>query len=792
MADKKKVTTAVVAGVTALALVLGGTFAWTSISQQAKNEAAGIVNVGGRLHDDFNGTNKDVYVENFTDPLNGGQPIYARIRLDEYMEVGQDAGGYGTDVDSDGTVEAVPVIDGTSIDDMTTWKTFVPSSITDTAITCSDCAEANGLCTIHEHWKWTVGGSTIFMPTFNKDKDSLTADINGTYEGTVEGDKVYYDDYVVYEEGGLEIDVTTDGENALTDAEGTVGTVTGYAVYDDDTNTEDDGGTRSETETHTAKATGTATVMTMQEWLDAGSQPGNFWVYDADGWAYWANPIMPGESTGLLLDSIEMFKNPGEKCYYSINVVAQFATVGDWEYFNGDDENPEFDGSENALSLLEKASANVTVVTVTNESGVTTVDPGDTVYFSAETNKETDEEPATFTWAVYDADMNLSETSSVSDNGTLTVGAEETSATLTVVATDDASGAVGMNSIAVATQMEIEGTIEKSGVTPYSTYSIHVTEIEFDATTNLVAYNADGEQVTVVAWSVSPTYDDENLKGVSITNDGALTVEETETTVYITVRATLASGEYIENALRIDSPYLEIEARYSVGSDANALIPGGTVTLSATDFIWYNVYDESGEQVVYDDLEYSSKDVTWSLGTDYYFDIFRPDSSAYTLTDNGDGTATLTHDCASEDECTCAYSFLVVCTHNDNKNISGHYAVRFYDHLPTADNPVDTLTCYIGEPDETTQMLKDGDEVTVTPYYSDENWHEVSLHVAEVSMNDITCEFEDAGNTYYDIGVLYIDATEKMDSFKMKIKYMDYSNLSQEVSITVTVKVNNE
>jgi len=169
--NKRKTTTAIVAGVTALALALGGTFAWTSIQQEALNESAGIVNVGGRLHDDFNGENKDVYVENFTDPLNGGQPIYARVKLTEYMEVGQDAGGYGQDVNNDGRVVATPVIDGTDINDEDTWKTFIPDTITETTITCADCAEeGNTNCTIHNHWEWKVGGETVYEMIFTAQK----------------------------------------------------------------------------------------------------------------------------------------------------------------------------------------------------------------------------------------------------------------------------------------------------------------------------------------------------------------------------------------------------------------------------------------------------------------------------------------------------------------------------------------------------------------------------------------------------------------------------------------------
>ena len=90
----RKVASATMAIATAAASVLTGTFAWQSISQQALNEVAEeYVNPGGRLHDDFNGVNKDVYVENFMSADEaGGVPIFARIRLDEYLETGMGAG----------------------------------------------------------------------------------------------------------------------------------------------------------------------------------------------------------------------------------------------------------------------------------------------------------------------------------------------------------------------------------------------------------------------------------------------------------------------------------------------------------------------------------------------------------------------------------------------------------------------------------------------------------------------------------------------------------------------------
>ena len=112
-----------------------------------------------------------------------------------------------------------------------------------------------------------------------------------------------YDDYVAY---------TVDQQ------------ITADATYDNDNNDVEDDGVRIESETHTAAETINGTVITMEEWAtrwaayqtaledNPEADPadynvkGNFWVWDADGWAYWANPIEPGTATGLLLDGIEL------------------------------------------------------------------------------------------------------------------------------------------------------------------------------------------------------------------------------------------------------------------------------------------------------------------------------------------------------------------------------------------------------------------------------------------------------------------------------------------------------
>ncbi len=348
MANKRKTTTAIVAGVTALALMLGGTFAWTSIQQEARNEAIVDINPGGRLHDDFDGrnlatagvlANKDVYVENFGDDSTG-VPIFARIRLDQYMEIGQEAGVKGAE-----GKRAAPLMEGTDIDTLDGWTTYIPGS--DAVID-----ESNPF---FEYWGWTLGNDSTdgryYMPTFNKNKDSLKADINGTYEGTVDGDIVHYDDYVAYDaDSSVTADATYDWDDD-TDED-----------YDTSTNDRttpiDDADVLLEEETHNGtELSSTASVILMSDYMAMGEEErASFigWVYDTDGWAYWSQPIAPGQTTGLLLDGVTMSKVPDDNWYYSINVVGQFATASDWTMlYVPTEENGGGSMTEDAKALME-------------------------------------------------------------------------------------------------------------------------------------------------------------------------------------------------------------------------------------------------------------------------------------------------------------------------------------------------------------------------------------------------------------------------------------------------------
>lgn len=336
---KHKAMTGLIAVSLALIIMLGGTFAWQSINQTALNEVSSTVNPGGRLHDDYiditygaDGIadystmtfNKDVYVENFTSLASNGVQVYARIRLDEYMEIGKNAGQENS--------EAISVVSTATLADKSSWTTHIMNNDNDP---------------FHDYWTWDLDGQTTYMPTFNKDKNSLDADINGVFpdfENT-------YTDYA-----------------GVTDKFDDVTVLEGEAIYERNA----DGTTKkSVKETHEVKPTLTSTVISMaayQEILNDGNpdnDTGDYWVWDTDGWAYWANPILPDTATGLLLDEIKRTDAIiDEDWYYAINVVAQFITKDDIGYKDGDGFYDDKDGSlpptADALLLLDEIGVDVT------------------------------------------------------------------------------------------------------------------------------------------------------------------------------------------------------------------------------------------------------------------------------------------------------------------------------------------------------------------------------------------------------------------------------------------------
>ncbi|MDR2650429.1 MAG: hypothetical protein LBB94_12040 [Clostridiales bacterium] len=165
---------AAVTAISLAVLIVTGTFAWTSLNSQKVNEWFGAgVNpetvAGGTLHDDHeqNGDSKQVYVENW-----GAENLYVRIRLSEYMELGQGAGlkaAEGAAYNPQNS--AVPLIDGAIIEDPDTWKPHVPAEA-DAAVCDTE---------FHNYWIWEMGGKKSYNtapPDKRTDKEYVHSQSN--------------------------------------------------------------------------------------------------------------------------------------------------------------------------------------------------------------------------------------------------------------------------------------------------------------------------------------------------------------------------------------------------------------------------------------------------------------------------------------------------------------------------------------------------------------------------------------------------------------------------------------
>ena len=258
----------VVAAVSVGALLVAGTFAWTNFNSSIINNFFGLGagpgtqerTPGGTLHNDFQEGRdyRDVYVENW-----GTEPLIVRIQLSEYMEIGEGAG-------SEENNQAVSIVDGASLDDVSTWTRF--NGDLESGINRS----ADGF---RYHWNWTMGGYKRYFPA--------PEDLRGTQDAN-----------------GVEFVSTR--------------SPVGLFQY-----------TPVPGEPSTSRITLRSEVISMDEWISRGMPLGNYWVVDTDGFSYWASPLAPGEATGLLLHKVELVNIPEYDYFYAINVAAHMATVDD-------------------------------------------------------------------------------------------------------------------------------------------------------------------------------------------------------------------------------------------------------------------------------------------------------------------------------------------------------------------------------------------------------------------------------------------------------------------------------
>lgn len=354
--SKSDKRTELVIGLLIVFTIIGGTLAWQSLSQVILNETASdddlIYELGGRLHDYYDGSLKEVFVENYSS-IGYGEDVYARIRLDEYYEYGEGAGSVLANTDNITVVrgDESNIAEGEtpSITKLETWDTYLWGSEAKTETFNEGLEDEYSVSNIRTYRTLAFGGESVYMPTFDKNINSIAPQLNGTYAGP-DGDRATdydrYADYVKYEVGQKSEETQAQYENPDKPE--------GYLL---DTPA-----------VHIAQKTLTATVISMEEWMGEtyNSEPGLYWVYDTDGWAYWAQPIEWQTATGLLLNEIKVVdKTIHSEWYYAVNVVAQIATAGDWGDEPADNVTPGtgmYEGgfTENGQALLNKIAGIVT------------------------------------------------------------------------------------------------------------------------------------------------------------------------------------------------------------------------------------------------------------------------------------------------------------------------------------------------------------------------------------------------------------------------------------------------
>lgn len=511
--SKRRIFGTILAIIMLIAIALTGTYAWVHIQENALNEVKGNgSNPGGRVHDDFDGENKDVYAENF-----GNKPIYVRIMLSEYMEIG-----------------GASFASGATKDDMTSWTPHNPSGDVDPAI----CGNAD-LDLFHDYWKWTMGGDKIFMPTFNKDKDSLKIDYTGKEAWSL---------------ASSEYDYKVSDPTHATDADGIgnflmakPGSHTDWTNGENFTAIEYRTGANS-SETHTAKSTLTQDhdVITLAQWLALGAPSGNFWVIDTDGWAYWAAPLQKGEATSLLLSKIEMTQTPEDEWYYAINVIGEFY---------------DRDGLKTFASVPAVWKAEGISVAITGPASIKT---DSTETFSAEVTRfGTPVSEQDVTWSLvgtYEAGTEIDPAT-----GVLTVAAGETALEIVIKATSNEYGVSVEKTVLIS---DVVYTIEID-------YSPSPVANDGKPVTFTALVKADGSPVAdSVTWSLV-SQNPISATGISFNSaTGVLTMAPDSNATSVTIRALHSSGVYEDIVVDLTLGHivysLEITGSGSINKNASS------------------------------------------------------------------------------------------------------------------------------------------------------------------------------------------------------------------------------
>lgn len=293
--QKKKLGVLAVLG---LALLVGGTFAFTAFNQQAINDRLrdNEFEVGGRVHDYYNRDteNKDVFVENY-----GQTPIMARIRLSEFMEIQER-----------GQSSFTPVVEGTSRSDIPNWATYIPAGNNINQRTGEGADDFNQYSKLTFGWERSGQTAPWYLPTFNHVTDDHRTAAAG-----------HARDYFT----SNATDGSTDG--ATHPGDGTDAYWTEDSTpYD---NSDGDWFGSQVTREVAQNLPQNRAPLTLQQWVALPNEYkiGDFWVIDHEtGWAYWASQLQVGETSSYLLDAAEMEPAADDingSYYYGIHVSSE-------------------------------------------------------------------------------------------------------------------------------------------------------------------------------------------------------------------------------------------------------------------------------------------------------------------------------------------------------------------------------------------------------------------------------------------------------------------------------------
>ncbi|MEY8459497.1 hypothetical protein AALA58_10505, partial [Lactococcus ileimucosae] len=296
--NKKKLGIALV--LFTLLLLIAGTFAFTAFNQRAINDRLrdNLGEVGSRVHDYYNRDteNKDVFVENY-----GEEPIMARIRLSEFMEIRRR-----------GETEFTPVVPNTERDAIETWTTYIPEENTLTT-RVGDSAVFNQYSNLTFGWTRQGEHAPWYLPTFNHVENDLMTAAAG-----------HARDYIA---GTGATDGSTDGAThpgTGEDAYWQEGE--SYTNGQGPTSTVWPGALEGVERTTAQNLPQDRAPLTLQQWaaLPNEHKIGDFWVIDHEtGWAYWASQLQEGETSSYLLDAAVMTEAAHDirgSYYYAIHV----------------------------------------------------------------------------------------------------------------------------------------------------------------------------------------------------------------------------------------------------------------------------------------------------------------------------------------------------------------------------------------------------------------------------------------------------------------------------------------